>query len=391
MAISSVKNLAEYCLRRLGKPVINIEIEDTQLTERVNDAIKFFVERHFDGVEEIYYKKTILPDDVTNGYLIIDDDIVAITEYLDNKNKTSLEIFDQAEYNFMDEYHRRSGSMGGGLVDYYMTQSYINTLNIITSTPNNSYSFNKASNKFYTRDNMTSVGSGNLLSKEKDFADWTTNNAVLTLDDEMYANDELEGHTITSSDNVSVFGLSQSIPTKFYVRGTFTQQVILKAGTYTGNVVLELTDRDGVVVGTEIVTLSNRWEQYFVTGTYNTNHINDLVINIRSNDIPTNTGDTFFIHKAPSLYKNNFVVVKGYKALTTDDIEIFEDRYLQRLATAYVKQQWGNNTGKYNGVQLPGGITMRGAEIAQEAKDEIREIELEIVEKFEMPPMGFVG
>jgi len=382
MAIDSVSKLTEYCLRKLGKPVINIEVDETQTKDRVNDAIKFFVERHFDGVEEIYFKKTILPSDVTNGYLTVDGDIVAVTEYLSNQKSSSLEIFDQAEYNFMDEYHKRGGSVSGGLLDYYMTQSYINTLNIITGTPNNSYSFNKASNKFYPRDNLTSVGSSNLLSSTVDMGDWITTNSVLTVNDELYPNGELEGSTITS-DSVNTFGITQTVDTKFYVRGTYTAQIILKSGTYTGDVVLELTDRDGTVVQATTIALDTKWKQFFVTGTFDANNINDLVLNIRTEISAAGAGETFFIHNTPSLFKNNFVVLKGYRALTQDDVEIFEDMWLQRYATASIKMQWGMNTSKYDGVQLPGGVTMRGGEIYQQGKEEMDQLEVEFAQRYE--------
>ena len=391
MAIDSVSKLTEYCLRKLGKPVINIEVDETQTKDRVNDAVKFFVERHFDGVEEIFFKKTILPKDVYNGYLTIDGNIVAVTEYLSKNDTSSKEIFDQAEYHFMDEYHRRGGAMGGNLVDYYLTRSYIKTLNIIMGNAYNSYGFNRATNRFYPRDSMTSVGSANLLGTTVDMGDWTTTNSVLTVNDTVYANDETEAATITS-DSANTFGITQTVDTKHYVRGTYTAQVILKSDTYTGNVILELADRDGTVVNYEIETLDAKWQQFFVTGTFNADNINDLVLNIRTETAAAGAGETFNIHPDINLFKNNFVVLKGYRGVDlTEDTEIFEDMYLQKLATAYIKQQWGSNTGKYDGVQLPGGVTMRGQEIYNQATDEIQHLEEEIAERYEGLDMPLIG
>lgn len=394
MAIDSTSKLIEYCLRRLGKPVINIEIDDTQSKERIQDAINFFIERHFDGAEEIFFKKTIFPADVTNGYLTIDGGIIAITEYLAKSNSSSIEIFDQAEWNYMDQRHRSGASRngGGGLVDYYMTQSYINTLNIITGTPNYNYSFNKSSNRFFSGSPLTSVGSGNLLKYDAsvDMSGWTTINSTLTLNDAIYPNGELEASTITST-GVSTFGITETIDTKFYVRGTYTSQIILKSGTYTGQVELEFSDRDGNIIKTETVTPNNVWQQFFVSGTYDGGKVNDIIIKVRSADSAAGAGETFFIHSKPSVYKNNFIVLKGYKALSTDDIEIFEDRYLQRLATAYIKHQWGSNLKKYSGMNLPGGVEINGQQIYDEANEEINTIENEIVEKFESLPDILIG
>jgi len=56
--LQSVADLKAYALRKLGSPVINIEVDTTQATDRIEDAIQMFVERHYDGVEETYIKIT---------------------------------------------------------------------------------------------------------------------------------------------------------------------------------------------------------------------------------------------------------------------------------------------------------------------------------------------
>lgn len=54
MAISSRQGLIDYCLRRLGFPVIEINIDDDQIEDRIDDALQYFQEYHFDGVERVY-------------------------------------------------------------------------------------------------------------------------------------------------------------------------------------------------------------------------------------------------------------------------------------------------------------------------------------------------
>ena len=392
MAIDSVIKLTDYCLRKLGAPVINIEVDETQTKDRVNDAVKYFIDRHFDGVEEIYFKKTILPKDVTNGHLTIDGNIVAVTEYLSNDAGSSLEVFDQADYNFMDEYHRNKGLVGTSIVDFYMTQSYINTLNIITGKPNNSYTFNKASNRFVPQDGLTSVGSSNLLSAAVDMADWTGSNATLTVNDVEYVDTKFSGSTITS-DAAGIFGITQTINTDYYIRGTFTAQIILKAGTYTGDVILEISDRDGNIVQSETVSPSSTlWKQFFVTGTYAEGNVNDLILTVKSATGAAALGETFIIQSAPSVFANNFVIVKGYKAVDmTEDTEIFEDRWLQLYATAYIKLQWGANLKKYSGQKLPGGLEINGQIIFDEAREEINSLEQEFREQYEGIPDILIG
>ena len=54
MAIASRQGLIDYCLRRLGFPVIEINVDDDQVEDRIDDALQYFQEYHFDGVERVY-------------------------------------------------------------------------------------------------------------------------------------------------------------------------------------------------------------------------------------------------------------------------------------------------------------------------------------------------
>lgn len=87
-----------------------------------------------------------------------------------------------------------------------------------------------------------------------------------------------------------------------------------------------------------------------------------------------------------------FIVVEGF--IITDAsvyTRVWNDRMLKKLATAYVKKQWGANMSKFDKMQLPGGITMRGSEIYEQAMNEIASIEQEIRNTYEAPPGFLVG
>ena len=66
MAISSRDDFKEYCLRKLGKPVIEINVDDDQVEDRVEEALKYYWDYHFDGTEKVFYKKEITAEDVAN-------------------------------------------------------------------------------------------------------------------------------------------------------------------------------------------------------------------------------------------------------------------------------------------------------------------------------------
>ena len=61
------QQLIDYCLRKLGAPVLEINIDDDQIDDLVDDALQLFQERHFDGVERMYLKYKITQDDVDRG------------------------------------------------------------------------------------------------------------------------------------------------------------------------------------------------------------------------------------------------------------------------------------------------------------------------------------
>jgi len=64
---STRQELVDYCLRRLGAPVLEINVDDEQIDDLVDDALQYFNERHYDGVEKMYLKYKITDDDISRG------------------------------------------------------------------------------------------------------------------------------------------------------------------------------------------------------------------------------------------------------------------------------------------------------------------------------------
>ena len=61
------QELIDYCLRRLGAPVLEVNVDDDQIDDLVDDALQYFQERHFDGVERTFLKYKITADDISRG------------------------------------------------------------------------------------------------------------------------------------------------------------------------------------------------------------------------------------------------------------------------------------------------------------------------------------
>ena len=64
---STRQGLIDYALRKLGAPVLEINLDDDQIDDMVDDALQYFQERHFDGVEEMFLKHEFTQDEIDRG------------------------------------------------------------------------------------------------------------------------------------------------------------------------------------------------------------------------------------------------------------------------------------------------------------------------------------
>jgi hypothetical protein len=88
----------------------------------------------------------------------------------------------------------------------------------------------------------------------------------------------------------------------------------------------------------------------------------------------------------------DYLIVNAFRILDPSTYtDVYNDMFLKRYATALLKRQWGENLKKFEGVQLPGGVTLNGQKIFEEALEEIQKIEDEVQSRFELPTDFFVG
>tara|TARA_B100000085_G_scaffold268191_1_gene278452 strand:- start:4006 stop:4833 length:828 start_codon:yes stop_codon:yes gene_type:complete len=80
--ITSRETLKQYCLRALGKPVIEINVEDDQVEDRIDEAIQYFAQYHYDGSERMYLKYQITADDITRARS--DETLTTVTDTADS-------------------------------------------------------------------------------------------------------------------------------------------------------------------------------------------------------------------------------------------------------------------------------------------------------------------
>jgi hypothetical protein len=92
------------------------------------------------------------------------------------------------------------------------------------------------------------------------------------------------------------------------------------------------------------------------------------------------------------LKEDTWLLIEAHRLVDpTDATEMYNDMFLKRYATALIKRQWGQNMIKFNNVQLPGGITMNGRQLYEDALAEIQQIESEVLSKYAIPPMDMIG
>ena len=113
---TSRETLKQYCLRNLGKPVIEINASDEQLEDRIDEALQYFAQYHYDGIRRTYLKYQYTSDDKTrltgnssetatkdststtwsegNNYLIVPESVISVINIFPFSNKGNLNLFD---------------------------------------------------------------------------------------------------------------------------------------------------------------------------------------------------------------------------------------------------------------------------------------------------------
>jgi hypothetical protein len=249
-AITSRTAFKDYCLRRLGFPVIEINVDDDQVEDRIDDALQYWQDYHFDGLQKVYYIKAVTPTDVNQRYL----DVSAATDASNN----ALQIVGVTR-----------------IFPLYDSQASINMFDL----------------RYQLRLN------------------------------------ELYDFTSAS-----------------YINYTMTQQHLrMLEQQFTGEVPIRF---------------QRHMQRLYIDWAWGSSQAPAGTIVIAE----------CYANIDPAVYT-----------------QAWNDRWLKEYATALIKRSWGNNLKKFNGIQLPGGVTLNGDKIYQEADNEINALHAEIGDKYGAP------
>jgi len=261
---SSRSEIKEYCLRRLGKPVLEINVDDDQIEDLIDDAVQFFQERHFDGSI-----RTILK--------------LRVTEDIVKTAKTNTTV--------------------SGVTNFLEQNNYIEIPNHILGIT-----------QVYAQDNSVSSVSGNIFSIKY----------------QLFLNDFYN------------FGSMEIL--NYYMIKSYLETL------------------DWVLSNFKPVRFNKRENKLWIDTDYD------------------------------QLTSGNYLLIDCYRMLDPNEsTEVWNDVWMKRYLTALIKRQWGQNLIKFNNVQLPGGITLNGREIYEDAQKEIDQIMAEFQLAAELPPLDMIG
>jgi hypothetical protein len=238
------KEFGEWCLRKLGAPVIEINVSEEQVSDRIDEALKYYMDYHYDGSHKTYLKHQITQADIDNKWIPIAEEVIGIVRIFPLSTIMSTGFFSATYQLAMDAI----GNLGGFNIEgYYEQRQRLNVMEevLVGNVP---IRFNRHMNKLFID------------------VDWS--------------------------------------------KQTIGDYIVAEAYAYTD------------------------------PGTYT---------------------------------------------------DVWKDKWLQRYATELIREQWGHNLTKFVNMQLPGGIQFNGEAILSEARENLKDLENEMISSYSIPVADFIG
>jgi hypothetical protein len=315
---SSRQNLIDYCLRSLGHPVLEINVDDDQLEDRVDEAIQFYRDFHYDAVEAVYLK----------------EQITASTLQIVGVNAGSFSIGEKI-----------TGASSGATT--FVHAAF-------------------AANKVYTKNTAETFTVGETITGAVSGTTAVVSSMTLGNFDNKY---------VTLND--SVLSVVRTLPLSSRSNS------------------ISFFDAKYQLMLNNIQSLTNTDIQYFTMLKMHINLINDLMTGqkpVRFNRHMNRLHIDLTWGDGGDLAIGDYIIIEAYRMLDPDTFtDVYNDGYLKRYTTALIKRQWGVNLKKFEGVQLPGGVTLNGQKIFDEAMEEIKELKDEVRSTYELPVDFFTG
>ena len=340
--------LKDYCLRRLGAPVLEINVDDDQIDDLIDDAIQLFQERHFDGIEKMFLKHKLTASDVAKFRGLDQEQLLGTA----TGAVLTVNILEEGTsgYTTSTAISGAGGNSSNATFDITAVDGKITEVEV-----------NAAGTNYLVDDEITFVnGSGDAKIKVtgiQEQTEWEERDNFLQIPPQVLGINKVFG-VKGSNIRSNMFGLEY--------------QLFLNDLYQFGSV--------------DILS-------YFMTKTY-----------LETLDMVLNNGAFIpyrFNRRADRLYidtdrlmldEGSYLIIDCHRLLDPQTYtEVYNDPFLKKYTTALIKRQWGQNLIKFKGAQLPGGITMNGRELYDDGNSEVMKIEDEITSTYELPPNWEIG
>lgn len=161
--INTTQEFHNYCLRRLGMPVISINVAPEQVEERVEDALQVFREKHFDGLEKEWVGYTLVQNDIDNGFITLPIDIHIVDKIIP---MSSLNNSYGSDGIFSNKYQYQLKTMSPfkslDTLSYYLAMTNLGEVdNLINTTER--FEFVKHKNKLTVYNGFDSMSVGDVI------------------------------------------------------------------------------------------------------------------------------------------------------------------------------------------------------------------------------------
>jgi hypothetical protein len=314
MAVASRDQLKEYCLRALGAPVLEINVDEDQLEDRIDEAIDVFRLYHYDGIEKVYLKHKVTASQLnineTNAasFTIKNGVITGAT------SKAQAKVYKSADSNTLEIAMVANSPM-------FIAGETISDVNGVTATV--------AAGAFYTAGDI--------------------DNGWVPIPDLVYGVSRVLPLYQATSSSRNIFDL------QYQLRLNDLYDLSSTSLIYYTSVMQHLSTLDLVLNGKPIYRFNRLQNKLYIDMDWK----NSLKVE-----------------------PDSYLIVEAYRALDpTEFTRMFNEPWLKHYVTALFKKQWATNIKKFSGLQLPGGVTLDGDKLYDEATSEIKDLEDELQNK----------
>jgi len=371
---STRQELIDYCLRQLGEPVLEINVDEDQIDDLVDDAIQYFQERHFDGVERMYLKHKIDQADIDAARSNTVATSGLKSDTFDPQQSGVLSI---SSSNIVIPNH---GLITGSPV-YYSFGAGCTSIGIATTS-------------------ITGVGTTSFLGISTDsvlvYAIVDDRNKIRLA----RSSGDASNYVALSFTGSTGIGSTHFITTK--TEFTEARNFIEIPDHITGiNGIFKLDDN---TITHNMFSISY---QIFLNDVYNFSSIELLTYSMTKEYLETiqflispdkkirynKRGNRLYLDiDWKGVSADEYIVIDCFRILDPSENErVFNDSFLKRYLTALIKKQWGQNLSKFQGVKLPGGVELNGRQIYEDALRELNEIRQRMTFDYEVPPLDMMG